>query len=229
MLPRLPALLPGVPIDLFARIIMSRFTLPFIINTLRAVVATPTITAQGTGGAATWGYKIVGVDANGRETAASAEGQETSGNAALDETDFNRITWTDSPGCVSFKIYRVTSGGTPATLGLIGTVLAGVETFDDTGLVGDASTANATNNTGDGEALDLGPFNGTVEASLYGTFSGAYQLQGRYGGDDLWTDEGAALTAIGVVAVADKFLQLRWRNEAYTSGGPGGYCAGDNH
>lgn len=206
---------------------MGRHNIPLRVEILLADVAQPTVAAQGTGGSETWGYGIVGVKANGTEAAVSTEGQEAGGNAALDATDFNRITWTDVAGYVSYKIYRLTSGGTPATLGLIGTVAAGVETFDDTGLVGDASTASAANATGDGDAANLSPFTGTCLGILQGTFTGTWEMQSSQDGS-VWTKEGADLAAAGDRDITYDKRWLRLVNTAYTSGTPVGFVAGSD-
>lgn len=95
----------------------------------------PTITPQGTTGAATWTYKISVVNATGNETVLSANGSTTSGNATLSGTNFNRITWSATPGAAAYRIYRVATGTSPNTTGYIGTVDAhSTLQFDDTGI-----------------------------------------------------------------------------------------------
>ena len=98
--------------------------------------AAPTVAPQGTAGATTYAYKVVAKDRGGSITAGSANGQTTTGNATLNGSNFNRLTWTAITGATDYDIYRVTGG---ATQGKIATVTA--TTIDDTGLVGDASSA----------------------------------------------------------------------------------------
>jgi hypothetical protein len=207
---------------------MARINAALAMPPLLAAVGAPTVTPQGAGGAETWGYKVVAVDANGKETAASTEGTTAGGNATLDGTNFNRITWTDVTGGVSYKIYRTTSGGTPATLGLIGTVASGVQTFDDTGLVGDASTANATNTTGDGASVKMAQFNGDHTVFMNDIGTGTYQVQVSANNSD-WVNEGSALTASGLLNVTTKAMYIRSKCTAFTSGTPTGFVCGDNH
>jgi hypothetical protein len=110
----------------------------------------PSVNAQGTTGAATYQYKITAIDGNG-ETAASAQSSGvTNGNATLTGGNFNRVTWNRTPGATSYKIYRTNvSGGSPSSLGLVGTVNASATTmqFDDTGIAG-TTTAPTINTTG---------------------------------------------------------------------------------
>lgn len=118
-----------------------------ILNNLAAYVevttpAAPTVTPQGTGGAATWTYKIVAKQSDGSYSAASAAGSTAVGNATLTGVNFNRITWTAVAGATSYDIYRTAHGTSPSTDGKIGTAIS--PTFDDTGLAGDLGTAPAT-------------------------------------------------------------------------------------
>ncbi|MBT9168606.1 MAG: hypothetical protein DDT19_01953 [Syntrophomonadaceae bacterium] len=103
---------------------------------------TPIITPQGITGTTTWGYRITARSSVG-ETLASVEGRTAAGNAILSATNFNRITWSIVSGAVDYRVYRTTAGGTPSTIGLIGTTTG--LTFDDTGLV--ATTAVPTIDT----------------------------------------------------------------------------------
>ena len=115
----------------------------------QAAIATPgsiTVTPQGTGGAATWTYKLVALGSNGT-TEAGAASSTAVGNATLTGSNFNRLTWTAVTNATGYWIYRTVSGGTPATLGRIA-VLGAVTTFDDTGIAGDSATAPTTNTTG---------------------------------------------------------------------------------
>lgn len=207
---------------------MSKISMPLTsMPPVLAAVATPTVTPQGTGGAATWGYEIVGVKANGSRGVVSTEGTTAVGNATLDGTNFNRVTWTDVAGYATYEIWRSTSGGTPATTGLIGTVAVGVQTFDDTGLAITAgATQPAADETGNGDEFPLQPYNGSFDASAQDIGTGTYQLQGTYGGN--WIDEGTALTADGVRVVTNHYTSVRWRCTAFTSGTPTSWIAGDS-
>lgn len=104
--------------------------------------AAPTVTNQGTPGAATWTYKIVAKQSDGSYSAASAAGSTATGNATLTGSNFNRLTWAAVEGADSYDIYRTVAGTSPTSLGKIGNTTA--LTFDDTGLAGDAGTAPAT-------------------------------------------------------------------------------------
>lgn len=193
---------------------------------LLADTATLAVVPQGTPGSTAYTYGLVGVDANGKKSLVETD-VEASGNAVLDETNFNRMTWTDVAGYISYEIWRIASAGTPATTGLIGTVLATVQTFDDTGLAAVAGTASAANTTGIGDEIALNHYNGDLSVSGEGVGTGTYQLEGTFGG--IWMNEGSALTAAGVLAVTRKYTKVRFRNTAFTSGSPQGYVGGDNH
>jgi len=199
---------------------MPRISIPIpSMPPLLTDVSQPTVTPQGTGGSTTWGYEIVAIDANGKKTATSTEGTSAAGNATLDDTNFNRVTWTDITGGVTYEIWRESAGGTPSTTGLIGTVGSGVQQFDDTGLTATAGTPNATNTTGDGEELALISYAGNFALWVSGIGTGTYQTQ-LSAGDDVWVNEGAAFTADGVLAVSAQGMYVRLKCTAFTSGTP---------
>jgi hypothetical protein len=108
--------------------------------------AAPVVTNQGTPGAAARSYKVVGRTSTGFVTAASAAGSTATGHAAPDGTNFDRVTWVNVAGAYEYRVYRSAGG---ATQGLIGTVSAGAVSpqLDDTGLVGDGTTAPGANTT----------------------------------------------------------------------------------
>ena len=110
--------------------------------------AAPTVVTQGTAGSTTYTYAIVANDGLG-DTVASTGTSITTGNATLNGSNFNRITWNRVGGAISYKVYRTSSGGTPSSTGLIGTVAASTATMqlDDTGLAASGSAA-VTNSTG---------------------------------------------------------------------------------
>ena len=207
---------------------MSRISKPIVMPPLVADVAAPTVTPQGTPGVVTWDYKVVAIDANGKKTAASTAGQTTTGHATLDGTNFNRITWTDVTGGVTYEIHRTAAGGTPGTTGLIGTVDAAVQTFDDTGLaISDATAPNATNTTGDGAESSHREYgHGPVQVYATGIGTGTYQLQTTGGGSSGWVNEGSALTADGTLTVTKVVAGVRFKCTAFTSGTPVGWAVG---
>jgi hypothetical protein len=185
---------------------------------------TPTVTPQGTTGAATWTYRLVALDADGHVSAVGTAGSTATGNATLTGVNFNRITWTDPSGDVaSIRIYRTAVGTSPTTTGLIGTVLAGVQTFDDTGLAGDASTAPAADTTGIGKAIDVlhlwdkaVQFSGEAGAA----WSATVKIQGSLDGH-VWEDIGAAVVGTDTFRdIARTYALIRAVETAYTSGTP---------
>ncbi len=127
---------------------------PTIRATADALIAS--VTAKGTTGATTYGYKVVGKTLNG-VTAASAEVQVTNGNAVLDGTNYNQIVFYPIIGCNSYDIYRTTGGVAPPKL--LGTrMLATLDNttmdpqgpvFNDTGMAGSAVTPPTVNTTAD--------------------------------------------------------------------------------
>lgn len=106
----------------------------------------PLVSPQGTVGATTYSYKVVATNSLGHSIASSA-GTTTTGNAALSGVNFNQLTWTQVPRATGYKIYRTVGG---ATQGLIAT-LGDVATTNDTGLVGDGSSAPTDNTSGDSQ------------------------------------------------------------------------------
>ena len=108
---------------------------------------TPTVTATGTTGATTYGYKIVSIDTRSglQTTPAGTEGTASDGNAALSATNYNAISWTAVANAVGYRVYRTTGG---ATQGLIATLMgSGSTSLNDTGLVADGTTAPTVNTT----------------------------------------------------------------------------------
>lgn len=190
-----------------------------------ADITTLAVVPQGTSGATSYTYGVVGVTADGRRSIVDTD-VEASGNAVLDETNYNRLTWTDIAGYVSYEVWRTVSGGAPSSTGLLGLVLPGIQEFDDTGVHAKAGTPSAANDTHIGAEVRLQGFNGDLSVSAEGIGVGTYQLEGSFGG--AWHDEGAAITADGIVAVTTKYTKLRYRNTAFTSGTPVAYCGGDD-
>lgn len=187
------------------------------VDKLVADPAIDAVTPQGTPGSTTYGYKIVGVTANGNKTAASAEDTTGTGAATLNGTDFNRITWTDVAGAESYEVYRTTGG---ATQGLIGTVASGVEQFDDTGLEGDSATPPATNGTGTGAAQEVHA-HGRRSVQVSGTYVGELVVEGALDRDADWEAVTPVLVSQGGIYQLPETLEVvRVRMPAYTSGDP---------
>lgn len=105
---------------------------------------TPTITPEGTTGAATWTYALFAVGYDGQYSAIGTAASTTTGNATLTVTNYNLITWTPVADAAQYVIVRTVSGGTPASVGTIGVVGSGVSSFTDTGQAADPRTS-ATN------------------------------------------------------------------------------------
>lgn len=179
---------------------------------------TPSVADVGTAGTTSRSYKLVGLDADGSHSAAGAAGNSATGVDTLNSTDKERITWTDPVGAVSVQIWRTVPSGPK---GLIGTVAAGVQTFDDIGqtpsVVGDPPS---TNTTGIGDPVSVGDME-EVYLQASGTFTATVQVQGSIA-PGAWMDEGAAITAVSAapVQVAESYEQLRVKMTAFTSGTP---------
>lgn len=121
---------------------------------------TPTITHQGTAGAATWTYVVVPKDINGFASPASSAGSTTTGNGTLNGSNFNVVTFGTINGAYSYDVYRTAVGTSPTTTGLIGNVLAtsvlaaagNNYSLNDTGLAGNSAAAPTINQTGSNQA-----------------------------------------------------------------------------
>jgi fibronectin-binding autotransporter adhesin len=161
---------------------------------------TPTVTTQGTTGAATWSYKVVAVSASGSTTPASTAGSTTSanGNATLTGSNFQQITWTPVAGAVSYKIYRTAVGTSPSTTGLIGTT--GATIFNDTGLAGDGSTASTLDTSGQVTVNGYATFKNTVNSTT------AFQIQNAAGTNLMTADTAnTRVNVVGDVNVGTRF------------------------
>ena len=110
--------------------------------------AAPTVTNVGTAGLTTVTYGLVAVFADGTTSAIGVVTASATSNATLNGSNYNTISWSATPSASSIQVWRTAAGGTPSTLGLIGTVTAGTTTFNDTGVAGNAATAPIWNNTG---------------------------------------------------------------------------------
>lgn len=183
-------------------------------------VANPTLTSvTPTGGSAsTWTYKIVGVDASGGKTAASAAVSTAAGAATLDATHYNTLAWTDPANAVTILIYRTVDATSPTTTGLIGSVAAGVQTFRDDGKAGDNTTAPAANTTGVGGSVECASLR-DKSVQIDGTFASTNQIQGTIDGVN-WQNEGTAATSAAVVNITTSWMLIRNQQTAFTSGTP---------
>jgi len=111
-----------------------------------ATPSTPTITAEGGTGSASYYYTVTAVNAYGGETTASPAGFDSNGYAALTYTYYNQINWSAVTGASGYKIYRTqVTSGSPTSTGLIGSTSG--TTFDDYGLAASGSSPT-TNSTG---------------------------------------------------------------------------------
>ena len=198
-----------------------------------ATPATPTAAAGGSTGSTAYVYKIVAVLTDGTHSAVSAGGTASDGKATLDETNFNTVSWTDpvvGHGAVidHIDVYRTSSAGTPSTTGKIGVADAGDETFDDTGLAGDASTAPSTNTTGVGTAVDAMHLT-TMKFDISGVGSATYTGKVSYDNGTSWATHGTPLTAAGSIALPNAATQVRVDISSYVSGtAKGGFVGGSN-
>jgi hypothetical protein len=101
----------------------------------------------------TWSYVAVAVDRNGREAPHSGTFTTAVGAPTLNGTNFNTMgccaSFPNQKEIYSINIYRTVSGGTPATLGLIGNIPFPFNTaFVDNGLAGNGATAPTVDQTG---------------------------------------------------------------------------------
>lgn len=135
-----------------------------------ANVANVAVGNQGTAGGVTYTYAVIAL-LNGGVTAAAgaAVASTATGNAILNSVNFNRITWDNIATAQGYLIYRTVSNGNPSTTGLIGSVAAGITTFDDTGKFGDNTKAPTINTTGLGLLLtsrDYGKHTNNISAQV---------------------------------------------------------------
>lgn len=125
--------------------------------------AAPTVTPQGTTGAASYGYKITAIDDLG-ETLPSTQGTTATGNATLNGTNFNRITWSAVTGAKGYRIYGRTTGGPWLLIGTVGAVL----TYDDQTNTAGSGAPPAANDTGFLPFAEL-EYKATLDTKLFGS------------------------------------------------------------
>jgi parallel beta-helix repeat protein len=139
-------------------------------NTQLPTPAQPKVATAGTAGTTNYGYRVTALDGTG-ETLPSTERTVATGNAVLNATNYNVITWSQVQGAVQYKVYRTTSGGTPASTGLIATVTGANNVFfNDTGIA--ATTTVPGSNTTGGATIA-----GTLQGSS-ATLSGGLTVAG---------------------------------------------------
>lgn len=127
---------------------LGQLTASTVLLNALSTPALTSVTTSGTSGATSYGYKITKVDASGKESIASATVTVATGNAALSGANFNVLTVPAIPSdTTKYNVYRVASGGTPSSTGLVGSITSGT-TFNDTGFAGDSSAAPTANTTG---------------------------------------------------------------------------------
>ncbi len=115
-------------------------------------IDTPTVTTVGTPGTASWTYNIVARNPDtGQYSAISADGTVTTGADTLSSTDYNVIRWTRVNGAKVYDVYRMGTGTSPSTTGLLRTTTN--ISFNDTGVAADGSTPPLTG--GPGVVVDL--------------------------------------------------------------------------
>jgi len=101
-----------------------------------------TLTTSGTAGTTSYSYAITAIQADGTTTAANpnlASSTIATGNATLSATNYIKISWTAVANAASYNVYRLTSGGTPSSIGKIASAITAT-TLNDTGLTGDGTT-----------------------------------------------------------------------------------------
>lgn len=120
----------------------------------------PTVTPQGTSGAATYTYKIVAKKSSTSQFSAGITGgTTTTGNATLSTTDYNRIAWDAVTDANQYDIYR-TAGAMLGSTGLIGTT--NNTFFNDTGVTGDGNSPPSVG--GPGVIVNLTGFTAHAQA-----------------------------------------------------------------
>ncbi len=152
-------------------------------------LTTPTITnlaVNGSTGTINYYYRVSAVNGNGNYTAASAALYTTNGPATLASNDSVSINWAGITGASKYYVYRVqvSSGGSPTSLGYIGTVYSNAVmnnqyTFTDTGIAA-TYTNGATSATSPYPVYDTSgqlTANGTVSFQNTSNSTSAFQIQ----------------------------------------------------
>jgi hypothetical protein len=162
-----------------------------------------TITPTGLDQSKTWGYKVVGLDRLGGHTAASAEKTTTHGATTLGTNDYNTVDYACLSTAYQIQIWRTTSGGTPATTGLIGTVPGsvygasanGLCHYADHGAAGDGNPEPSTNTTGVAILPTVQTTN-PIESTYGGTGNGFTKFTGPTSAEKTFTLPDASATIL---------------------------------
>jgi hypothetical protein len=147
------------------------------------------VTNQGTTGSTTYTYTVSARNPKGAETSATPI-TTTTGNTTLNGTNFNRITWSTVTGAASYSIYRTVAGGTPSSIGFLGSVAAtNTLQFDDTGIGANGSflsptfdstggiysgtvlTLQGNSNSDNANFVKIGVGNNGVAGNVYSTYA----------------------------------------------------------
>src|SRR6185369_17636073 len=124
-------------------------------------VDAPTVTTAGTPGSAPWTYNIVARNPDtGQYSAVSLDGTIATGADTLTSSNYNVIRWERVNGAKVYDVYRMGTGTSPSTTGLLRTT-SGV-TLNDTGIAADGSTPPVTG--GPGVVVDLTGFTAHAQA-----------------------------------------------------------------
>lgn len=171
-------------------------------------------------------YKIVSLGTDNpsgthRQSAAGAEGTSAVGPETLTADTPMTVDWTAVTSAQGYQVYRTDA---LVTKGLIGSTDAATSILSDTGVVGDGNDPPTTDGTGISIPADVRDL-GDKYLQIGGTFVATLQVQGTINGVD-WKDEGAAITAVGIVAIAPSYALLRIKETAFTSGAPTAHLAG---
>ncbi len=95
---------------------------------------TATLTVVGTTGSTAYTYGLVAASRDGTYSAVGTASTSGASNATLTNANYNQLTWTPVADAAYYIVVRLTSAGTPSTVGVIGKVLAETAVFNDTGL-----------------------------------------------------------------------------------------------
>jgi len=157
-----------------------------------AAAPTPTVTPVGTTGAVAYSYALVNIGINGTYSAIGTAGSTSTGNATLTNANYNQITWTPTADSQGYIVVRTASAGSPATVGTIGRVPAGVNVFNDTAL------AILTGTTATQPFETFGAVTGGAVA----------QVSGATAGTTTWTYKVAAIGANGIWGTASSNITI---------------------
>lgn len=195
---------------------MSRIiNLQFVEKVVKPAI--DSVTVSGTTGSSTYTYKLVCAGNDAALTEASDGYSVTNGYAVLNATHTNTIVWTDPAEITEIYVYRTATDGSPATVGLIGTVAPGVQTFIDNGIAGDTTVPGTVNHTGYSPVYDVSSLtNKYIQVS--GTFSATLVLQGSIDNVVFEDGYGANVTSAGIYSIPKTYAFVRVFCSSYTSG-----------